>query len=214
MCYTHRFMNGFSLGRQILKWRRSAGLTQEELAQRVRTKQSVISRVEAGRSIPSISFIERIAKATGQQELTLRFDNGRDIRKEERRKRIAKVLKGYRFDPWERDPTPAEARTLIADGLTRERFQGSRAASTDRIIGVDDLYLDRLRQATIDEASEGVEFHSALAVAAARFEDIHWRYVTKRIKDTHQREGDRTGGGMKRINARIRRRVLRAIREG
>jgi hypothetical protein len=83
-----------------------------------------------------------------------------------------------------------------------------------RIIGVDDLYLDRLRQATIDEATEGVEFHSALAVAAARFEDIDWRYVTKGLKDIREREGDREGGGMRRINSRIRRRVLRAIREG
>lgn len=127
-------MNSFSLSEQILKWRRAAGLTQEELAQRAGTKQSVISRVEAGRSVPSISFIERIAKATGQKELTLRFDDdSRDLSKEGRRKRVAKVLKGYRFDPWERNPTPAEARTLIADGLTRERYQGSRAPTAGRL---------------------------------------------------------------------------------
>ena len=83
-----------------------------------------------------------------------------------------------------------------------------------RIIGLDDLYLERLRQATINEATEGVEFHSALAVAAARFEDIDWRYVFTRLRLIHQQEGDRVGGGMKRINSRIRRRVLRAIREG
>jgi hypothetical protein len=83
-----------------------------------------------------------------------------------------------------------------------------------RIIGLDDLYLERLRQATINEAIEGVEFHSALAVAAARFEDIDWKYVITQLRLIDQREGDRVGGGMKRINARIRRRVLRAIREG
>jgi transcriptional regulator with XRE-family HTH domain len=122
-------MKAVSLGRQISRWRRAAGLTQEELARRVGTKQSVISRVEAGRSMPSISFIERCAKATGQRELTLRFgDNAGAASREERRSRVAKVLGGYVFDPWERDPTPAEARTLIADGLTRERFQGARAS--------------------------------------------------------------------------------------
>jgi hypothetical protein len=81
-----------------------------------------------------------------------------------------------------------------------------------RMIGLDDLYLERLRQATINEATEGVEFHSTLAVAAARFEDIDWRYVTNQLNDIQQREGDRVGG-MKRINSRIRRRVLRGIRE-
>jgi transcriptional regulator with XRE-family HTH domain len=122
-------MNAIALGRQISKWRLAAGQTQEELARRIGTKQSVISRVEAGRSVPSIPFLERCAKATRQKELTLRFgDSGEEATREERRRRVAKVLKGYVFDPWDRDPTPAEARTLIADGLTRERFQGSRAS--------------------------------------------------------------------------------------
>ena len=118
-----------ALGRQIYKWRVAAGLTQEQLALRVGTKQPVISRVEAGRSAPSISFIERCARATGQKELLLRFGGvSQDETREERRRRVAKVLKAYVFDPWDRNPTPAEARTLIADGLTRERFQGSRAS--------------------------------------------------------------------------------------
>lgn len=122
-------MNAITLGRRISSWRLAAGLTQQELAQRVGTKQSVISRVEAGRSMPSISFIERCAKATGQKELTLRFDEKTaNVTREERRRRLTRILKGYVFDPWERDPTPAEARTLIADGLTRELFQGSRAS--------------------------------------------------------------------------------------
>lgn len=122
------------LGRTISKWRLAAGLTQEQLALRVGTKQPVISRVEAGRSLPSIPFLERCAKATGQNELTLRFDdNGQTVTREERRWRVARVLRGYVFDPWERDPTPAEARTLIADGLTRERFQDSRASRAGRL---------------------------------------------------------------------------------
>ena len=118
-----------ALGQKISKWRLAAGLTQEQLALRLGTKQSVISRVEAGRSVPSIPFLERCAKATGQKELTLRFgENGQGVTRSERRRRVAKVLKGYVFDPWDRNPTTAEARTLIADGLTRERFQGSRAS--------------------------------------------------------------------------------------
>lgn len=117
---------------------------------------------------------------------------------------------------WERPGLAAvvEFPESVLDGDENRTVRLSIGPGHAKVIGVDDLYLDRLRQATIDEATEGVEFHSALAVAAARFEDIDWRYVTSQLKDTHLREGDRTGGGMKRINARIRRRVLRAIREG
>jgi hypothetical protein len=32
------------------------------------------------------------------------------------------VLGDYEFDPWAREPSPAEARSLEADGLGRERF--------------------------------------------------------------------------------------------
>jgi hypothetical protein len=86
-----------------------------------------------------------------------------------------------------------EARTI-------EEPVGEGAA---RIIGLDDLYLDRLRQATIDERQEGVEFHAALAVVAARYEDIDWRYVRGQIK---QAEAG-VGAPMRRLDSRIRRRV-------
>jgi len=76
-----------------------------------------------------------------------------------------------------------------------------------RIIGVDDLYLDRLRQATSREDAEGIEFHSALAVAAAQFRSIDWAYVRERIR--HEPEYIRDS--MKRIDAKIRRRVRREL---
>jgi hypothetical protein len=115
---------------------------------------------------------------------------------------------------WERPGLAAvvEFPESVLDGDENRTVLLAIGPGAARIIGLDDLYLDRLRQATIDEASEGVEYHSALAVAAARFEDIDWKYVSRRLEDIHQREGDRVGGG-KRINSRIRRRVLRAIRE-
>ena len=62
-----------------------------------------------------------------------------------------------------------EFRNSMVDGdesRTRDVPVGNGAA---RVIGLDDLYLDRLRQATIDERGERVEFNSALAVAAARY---------------------------------------------
>lgn len=89
------------------------------------------------------------------------------------------------------------------ENRTTEEPVGDGAA---RIIGLDDLYLDRLRQATIEERSEGVEFKSALAVVAARFEDLDWRYVHRRIREITEKEGS-VGASMKRLDSRIRRRV-------
>ncbi|MGH7857653.1 MAG: hypothetical protein ACREQY_10015 [Candidatus Binatia bacterium] len=79
-----------------------------------------------------------------------------------------------------------------------------------RIIGVDDLYLDRLRQATSREHQEGIEFHSALAVAAARFTDIDWRYVATDIRGRTTTELA-IGDAMRRVDAKIRRRVRREL---
>ena len=49
----------------IQKTRQRAGLTQADLAQRVGTTQSAISRLENGRVRPSLETIERLAKACG-----------------------------------------------------------------------------------------------------------------------------------------------------
>ncbi len=57
----------------IQKTRQRAGLTQADLAQRVGTTQSAISRLENGRVRPSLETIERLAKACGATlELRLR----------------------------------------------------------------------------------------------------------------------------------------------
>ncbi len=48
---------------QIIELRLKKGLSQDDLAQRVGTKQSAIARVESGRANPSISFLEKVAKA-------------------------------------------------------------------------------------------------------------------------------------------------------
>lgn len=81
-----------------------------------------------------------------------------------------------------------------------------------RIIGVDDLYLDRLRQATVAEKQEGIEFHSALAVAVACFEQIDWSYVIKRIATTVKTDA-LIGRSMRQIDSKIRRRVRRITEE-
>lgn len=48
---------------QLIGARVKKGLTQEQLARRVGTKQSAIARIESGRANPSIGFLEKLTKA-------------------------------------------------------------------------------------------------------------------------------------------------------
>ena len=56
---------GFALARAVIHARVTAGLTQEQLAQRMDTTQSVVARLESGRTRPSTKTLERLAAATG-----------------------------------------------------------------------------------------------------------------------------------------------------
>ena len=55
----------YTLARAIIQARHMSGLTQEELAQRMGTTQSVIARLESGKHWPSSQTLQRIAQATG-----------------------------------------------------------------------------------------------------------------------------------------------------
>lgn len=55
----------FALVRALIEARARAGLTQEEVAQRMGTTQAVIARLEGGRVQPSTRTLDRFAKATG-----------------------------------------------------------------------------------------------------------------------------------------------------
>ncbi|WP_339805973.1 helix-turn-helix transcriptional regulator [uncultured Marinobacter sp.] len=55
----------FSLIDQLLTMRGKAGLTQEEVAERLGTNKSNISRLERGRSNPSWSTLNKYAAACG-----------------------------------------------------------------------------------------------------------------------------------------------------
>ena len=54
----------FQLARAVIDARTKAGLTQAELASRMSTTQSVIARLESGRTLPSTKTLQRIASAT------------------------------------------------------------------------------------------------------------------------------------------------------
>jgi len=57
----------FRLASAMIKARTHAGLTQEQLASRMKTKQAVIARLESGRIRPSTRTLERFAQATGHK---------------------------------------------------------------------------------------------------------------------------------------------------
>ena len=62
-----------ALAEAIAGARARAGLTQEEVAQRMRTTQGNIARMEAGRTMPSTRTLNRFALAVGAT-LTISFE--------------------------------------------------------------------------------------------------------------------------------------------
>jgi ribosome-binding protein aMBF1 (putative translation factor) len=65
----------FALAHALIGARAQAGLTQEELAQRMGTTQSAIARMEGGKGRPSTSTLAKVAKATGTK-LRVSFEVG------------------------------------------------------------------------------------------------------------------------------------------
>ncbi|WP_019937559.1 helix-turn-helix transcriptional regulator [Bordetella sp. FB-8] len=57
----------FELARELIAARARAGLTQEQLADKMQTTQSTIARMESGRSLPSLRTLARYAEATGSR---------------------------------------------------------------------------------------------------------------------------------------------------
>jgi transcriptional regulator with XRE-family HTH domain len=57
----------FALILEVAKARQRAGLSQAELARRMKTTQSTIARLESGRGLPSTRTLGRFAKATGHR---------------------------------------------------------------------------------------------------------------------------------------------------
>ncbi len=53
----------FEIAKAIIRARIENKITQKELAEKMNTTQSVISRVEQGRTSPSISLLKRLAAA-------------------------------------------------------------------------------------------------------------------------------------------------------
>ena len=59
----------FELASELIAARARAGLSQAQLAKRMRTTQSAVARIESGKHWPSRRTLERYARATGTRPL-------------------------------------------------------------------------------------------------------------------------------------------------
>ncbi|NEV64145.1 helix-turn-helix transcriptional regulator [Thiorhodococcus minor] len=58
---------GYAIARELIAARTRAGLSQEQVAERMGTSQSTIARLESGRTLPSLRTLDRYARATGSK---------------------------------------------------------------------------------------------------------------------------------------------------
>lgn len=63
----------FDISLLISEARMQAGLTQSQLARKMKTKQPSIARVESGKMLPSLDFLDKLAKAIGTELIAPRF---------------------------------------------------------------------------------------------------------------------------------------------
>jgi len=56
----------YKIAIELIKARSRAGLTQEEIAQKMGTTQSVIARLESGTVLPSVKTLNKFALAAGK----------------------------------------------------------------------------------------------------------------------------------------------------
>jgi ribosome-binding protein aMBF1 (putative translation factor) len=55
----------YSIIAQVIQKRLDKKMSQKQLAEKIGTKQSAISRLEGGNTNPSVAFLEKVSKALG-----------------------------------------------------------------------------------------------------------------------------------------------------
>ena len=76
------------------------------------------------------------------------------------------------------------------------------------MIACEDLYLDRIRQATVSWPREDISFDAALEVAITNFPRMDWEYIRNRIKTAKEAE-PKVGNLMADVSRRVRSRARR-----
>lgn len=64
----------FDIAKNVIKARAVFGINQKKLAELVGTKQPSIARLESGNTLPSLSFLSKIAEALGTRLLAPEFE--------------------------------------------------------------------------------------------------------------------------------------------
>jgi ribosome-binding protein aMBF1 (putative translation factor) len=52
----------YQVAKTLIEARLKKGWSQDQLARKLKTKQSVVSRVETAKTVPTLSFLKRVAK--------------------------------------------------------------------------------------------------------------------------------------------------------
>jgi len=102
----------YSISASISRARIAAGLTQEQLAERLNTKQSAIARLEAGKRLPSLNYLSAIASALSTDLIPPTFASI-----EERKSNITLTVETKSLD-YERVPIKSFQVSSLARQLT------------------------------------------------------------------------------------------------
>jgi len=62
-----KITSAYRLGKRIQKARKAKGLTQEELAEKIRTSATWVAFMETGRSTPNLAMLQKVARALGKR---------------------------------------------------------------------------------------------------------------------------------------------------
>ena len=206
-------MTKSELGLVLAAARRRSGKTQAELARAMGTTQPVVARAEAGYRMPTLAFIDRWARATGAPiSLSLGENEQRPLPASARRAIVRSALGPGRFNPWDRNPSPVEADLLKRAGRTRRHFERLKKRGKGPSRSCEDLYIERLRHATVSWPREDISFDAALEVALTNYVTMDWDYVRGRLRRSASSEG-KVALLMADVNRRIRSRARRTTLE-
>lgn len=106
------------------------GLTQEELAKKVGTKQSAIARLESGNSNVSLGFLQRIASALGTKLLSPRFEFLK--KDEDARDREVERIKNY--EKQEDDDLISADELLMQDKIAQREYNARKVAKEKSLV--------------------------------------------------------------------------------
>lgn len=83
------------VGRRVADARKRAGLTQATLAERVEVATETISRLERGKTLPSVEKLDQIARAVGQDVAEFFRVRDADVQREGALDRLVAALRPY-----------------------------------------------------------------------------------------------------------------------